>query len=118
MRNSVCSLVMVILPLLTACRDSSVTGCTRELIVALHPRDTTITVGESFTASVGLATCGGRFAVSDTFVWRAQDSLIVAVDSAIGRITGRSPGETWVEVIGNDVGAVDACHVVVSPAGR
>ncbi len=96
--------------LLAACADPI---CTMELGIRYVPGDTTIAVGQSFTASVALSSCGGREHPSDVFTWRAQDTTVVTVDSKTGRVTGRAPGETWVEATGQTYGFVGGPHVVV-----
>ena len=115
MRHAIWLSAFVALLVGTACSDSLTMACTRELLVSLVPADTTIVVGESFTASVALSSCGGRQHLSDTFVWEARDSTVVSVNSATGRITGRSPGETWVYATGDSYGTVGGSYVVVLP---
>jgi len=91
--------------------------CTRELRVDLRPPEQTITVGETFTATVELSSCGGRERLSDSFTWQAQDPAIAEVDAAAGRITGKAPGETLVEVSGRKYGRVGAVRVTVTAVG-
>lgn len=115
MRHAIWLSAFVALLVGTACSDSLTMACTRELLVSQVPADTTIVVGESFTASVALSSCGGRQHLSDTFVWEARDSTVVSVNSTTGRITGRSAGETWVDASGDSYGTVSGSHVVVLP---
>ena len=89
-------------------------ACTRELRVELRPPEQTITVGQTFTATVDLSSCGGRERLSDSFAWEAQEPAIVEVDAATGRITGKAPGETMVEVSGRKYGRVGAVRVTVT----
>jgi outer membrane biogenesis lipoprotein LolB len=91
--------------------------CTRELRVDLRPPEQTITVGQTFTATVELSSCGGQERLSDSFTWQAQDPAIVEIDAAAGRITGKAPGETLVEVSGRKYGRVGAVRVTVTAVG-
>lgn len=96
--------------------DGSVLGttCTDELRTDLQPRgEQQITVGTGFTATIALSTCGGRERLSDTFTWAARDTLVVRVDPATGRVTGRAPGSTSVDVRGARYGAVGTIPVTV-----
>lgn len=85
---------------LSACNHP--TGdCTLELGIDLRPQgEQLLVVGASFTGAVTLTSCGGRQRVSDTFLWSSRDSLVVRVDAGTGRVTGRSPGSTFVDVRG------------------
>ena len=87
--------------------------CTDELRISIAPTARTIAVAESFTPSVRLASCGGRERLSDTFRWRASDTLVVRVDSVTGRITGRSPGVVRVEVSGQRYGPLGSVEATV-----
>ena len=91
--------------------------CTQELRVDLRPPEQTITVGQTFTATVELSSCGGRERLSDSFAWQAQDPAMVEVDAAAGQITGKAPGETLVEVSGRKYGRVGAVRVTVTAVG-
>ena len=91
--------------------------CTRELRVDLRPVEQTITVGQTFTATVELSSCGGRERLTDSFTWQAQDPTIVEVDAAAGRITGKAPGVTLVEVSGRQYGRVGGVRVTVTAPG-
>ena len=92
-------------------------ACTLELRVDLRPPEQTIAVGQAFTATVELSSCGGRERLTDRFTWQARDPAVVDVDAATGRITGRAPGETLVEVVGRKYGRVGAVRVTVIAAG-
>jgi hypothetical protein len=74
--------------------------CTLELRVHITPTERTLTVGESFTPTISLSTCGGRIPVEDTFRWRANDTTVVQIDSVSGLTTGRRSGATWILVSG------------------
>jgi hypothetical protein len=95
---------------------SGITGadCTRELGVALSPRgEQQIAVGQSFTATVSLSSCGGWELVRDVFTWSARDALIARVEPSAGRVTGRLPGSTFVDASGARYGHVGTVPVVV-----
>jgi len=87
--------------------------CTMELAVYLSPRDTTIAVADTFTPAIGLSGCGGREQLSDRFSWHSEDTTLASVDSVTGTVTGRWPGETFVQVAGEHYGALGAVHVAV-----
>lgn len=87
--------------------------CTRELRVAYSPADTTISVGESFVASVALSSCGGGLRLQDAFTWEPRTAGFVHVQAATGRITAIAPGETWVAAVGQRYGRVGEFKVTV-----
>ncbi len=89
--------------------------CTLELTVFLAPRDTTITVGESFKPRLSLSGCGGRKQFSDQVTWRSENVAVAPVDSVTGRITGVAPGETEVRATGERYGDLGNIRVVVAP---
>jgi hypothetical protein len=91
--------------------------CTDELRVQFTPVDTTILVGEGFTASVQLATCGGAVSLADAFTWHSQDPSIATVDSLTGHVIGRSAGETRVTATGKSFGSVGGPLISVRAAG-
>jgi uncharacterized protein YjdB len=73
--------------------------CTDELGVNLSPSEKTVSVGQSFTPSLELTTCGGRKRWHPTVVWLTPDTTVVCVDSIGGRITGRAPGSAHVTAV-------------------
>ena len=90
------------------------TACTDELRVDLQPAgEQQIAVGGGFSPRITLSTCGGRERLSDTFTWSARDTVVARVDPGTGRVTGRSPGSTAVDVRGTRYGAVGTIPVVV-----
>lgn len=94
--------------------------CTLELRPQYAPADTTIRVGQAFTASVRLSSCGGSRVLSDVFTWHSEDSSIARVDSRTGRVVARAPGETLITASGEKYGRVGGLHVAVtdqSPRG-
>jgi hypothetical protein len=54
----------------------------------------TVAVGQTLTPTVTFTYCSGQLPYADEPVWSARDPLILAVDSATGRTTGRAPGTT------------------------
>ena len=100
---------------MSACNDGVLgANCTDELRTDLQPRgEQQIAVGTGFTGTIALSTCGGSKRVSDTFTWAARDTLVVRVDPASGRVTGRAPGATFVDVRGARYGAVGTVPVTV-----
>jgi uncharacterized protein YjdB len=85
---------------LAACTDPTGPGlgraCTRELSVRVAPEAQTLRVGESFTPTIALTSCGGRERLSDTIAWRTADAAIASVQAATGRVTAVAPGETTI----------------------
>ena len=100
---------------LSACIDRPPTVCTEELRIHFAPGDTSITTGESFTASVALSSCGGALRLVDTFGWRSADVAIATVDSVTGRVGGQSPGTTRIHANGKSYGPVGSIMVSVQP---
>jgi hypothetical protein len=99
---------------LVACDGLTGADCTLELGIDLRPRgEQQLAVGASFTGSVALSSCGGRERLSDTFAWSGRDTLVVRVEAATGRVTGRAPGSTFVDVRGTRYGPLGTIPVVV-----
>jgi hypothetical protein len=111
-----CFALMLLSSLAGCVQGFTTTACTTELGIHFAPIDTVIAVGSSFTATVSLTTCGGREQVPDTVLWRAQDTVVVAVDSVAGRVTGRSTGHTSVFATGRRNGPLGGIPVIVAPA--
>jgi outer membrane biogenesis lipoprotein LolB len=100
--------------LVSACESGARLGvCTDELRVHFTPADTTILAGQSFSASVQLATCGGTVKLSDTFTWQSNDPAVATVDSATGRVVGRGPGEARIVARGAEYGLIGGLHLTV-----
>jgi hypothetical protein len=87
--------------------------CTSELNVTIKPIADTLAVGESFTPTASLSTCGNRVEVTDTFRWTAGDTALIRVDSITGRTTGLKPGPTAVFVRGAIHGELGGVFVLV-----
>src|ERR1035437_905276 len=91
-------------------------ACTAELPPVLTPQTQTLAVGESFTPSVTLLTCGGHITRTDTYHWTASDSTIVRVDSLSGTTTGLRPGQAGVFVRSASTGSLyGVVSVTVTP---
>ena len=108
----------IVLPgvVLAACSERPPTVCTEELRVQFTPSDTSITAGQSFTASVTVSSCGGALRLVDTFGWRTDDPAVATVDSVSGRVVGQSPGATRIHANGKSYGPVGSLAVSVQPA--
>ncbi len=97
-----------------ACDGLTGADCTLELGVDLRPKgEQRLAVDGSFTGTIALSSCGGRERLKDTFAWSARDTVVVRVEAATGRVTGRSPGTTFVDVRGAQYGTVGTIPVVV-----
>lgn len=72
----------------TAC---AVLGCGDKLGWRAIPTDTTLRVGEQFTAGMEITTC---WRVSHPLYWSSNDSTIARVDPVTGVVQARSPGST------------------------
>ncbi len=110
--------ILTLLALVSACRDRGPLGvCTDELRVHFTPADTSIVVGQGFTASVELATCGGAVGLSDVFMWQSENAAVATVDAQSGQVVARSPGETRIAAKGARYGSVGGVltSVIVSP---
>lgn len=73
--------------------------CTDELGINLSPSEKTVSIGQSFTPSLELTTCGGRKRWHPNVVWLTADTGVVRVDSISGRITGRAQGSALVTAV-------------------
>lgn len=95
------------LPLLACLWGLAVSGCgaifsgdcTDELGINLSPSEKTVSIGQSFSPSLELTTCGGRKRWHPTVVWLTADTAVVRVDSISGRITGRAQGSALVTAV-------------------
>jgi hypothetical protein len=110
--------ILTLLALTSGCRDRGPLGvCTDELRVHFAPADTSILVGQGFTAAVQLATCGGAVRLSDAFLWQSENTAVATVDAQSGQVVARSPGDTRITAKGERYGSVGGMFisVVVSP---
>jgi hypothetical protein len=76
--------------------------CTDELGMSFSPPSPTLAVGQSVNASLELSSCGGRERWHPSVTWRTDDSLVVAVGSSSGRVTGRAAGDALVLAVERD----------------
>jgi uncharacterized protein YjdB len=102
--------------ILVACAALPTEACTHELRIRLGPQDTTVRVGATYQARVGLSSCGGRKQLSDSFTWTAADAAVVRVDASTGRVTALATGETRVTVEGERYGRLGSIRVTVQAA--
>lgn len=93
-------------------------ACTQELGIHYTPAETTLVVGQTFTPSVALSSCGGRERLTDVFDWQVEDEAVASVDRASGRVTARAPGETAVVATGAHYGRLGGVRLVVKAAAR
>ena len=89
--RSMLILVMTAL-VVSSCSADGPTSCTRELRLTYSPHDTAIAVGDRFTASVALSSCGGRERLSDTITFQSSDTTVAGVGTQTGTIVGMRPG--------------------------
>lgn len=85
---------------------SVVVSCTLELTATLNPTSMSLAVGERFTPSMTLSSCGGRIPVNATITWFASDTTIVSVNPTTGETTALKIGSTYVQGYSNSHGAV------------
>jgi len=117
-RNPSAATVLVLLAVVSGCRDRGpLEVCTDELRVHFTPADTSILIGQVFTASVQLASCGGAGRLSDAFVWQSENAAVATVDAQSGEVVARGPGLTRITANGERYGSVGGLliSVVVSP---
>ncbi len=74
-------------------------SCDTVLGIRVQPRDTTIFVGQQFTAGMQLTNCGGTQVIAATFRFSTSDSSVATVDSLSGLVTGRSSGLATILII-------------------
>lgn len=79
------------------------------------PADTTIRIGESFTASVQLLSCGGAQTLEDGLTFVSADTLVAVVDPGTGHVVGKGVGSTRIEVTGTRHGPLVGSIVRVEP---
>jgi uncharacterized protein YjdB len=82
----------------TACSDFQ--QCSSQINQKFLPADTTIGVGEQFTAQVLVTTCDGRQILNSSPTWHSTDPAIASVDSLTGRVTGDGQGQTTITATG------------------
>jgi hypothetical protein len=72
-------------------------ACTAELRVSLNPTSISLGIGETFTPTMSLSTCGGQVPVSTTVTWSASDADILSVNPASGETAGLKSGSASVQ---------------------
>jgi hypothetical protein len=93
--------------------EQPLVGCFRELTVKFNPTDTSIVIGQRFTATVRLSTCNGTQMLTDTITWRADNSSVASVDSTSGQVLGSAPGQTLIFASGQRYHELGSLSVVV-----
>ena len=97
--------------LTTAC--NAFHDCSSEINQKFLPSDTTITVGQQFTAQVVVTTCDGREILSANPTWHSQDPGVASVDSTNGRVTGKAAGQTSISASGGFYALTGSIKVTV-----
>jgi len=72
--------------------------CSDSLAIRPIPVDTTLAVGQQFTAQLSLRTCADTKEVTDPYVWSSEDTSVVRVDSTSGRVVAVGAGQTQLHV--------------------
>jgi hypothetical protein len=91
-----------------------VTGtCTLELRWMFTPAQPSIAVGETFTPSITVTSCGGYVTLIDDFSWSVNDPTIVSVNAATGATVGLKPGTTYLIVQGRKYPVMATLNVTV-----
>jgi hypothetical protein len=98
---------------LWGCSSPTATACTDEVLVRPVPGDTTLSVGQQFTAHVFLSTCGGTRQLTDSFTWTSQDSTVARVDRFTGVAIGVASGRTRLLATGTAYGQVGGSSITV-----
>lgn len=85
---------------LVGCSSNSPTGfgaaCTDEIRISPTPGDTTLSVGQQYTAHIALSTCGGKVPITAALTWSVEDSVVAKVDATNGVVTALSPGKSQI----------------------
>jgi hypothetical protein len=91
-----------------------VTGiCTAELRWTFAPAQPSIAVGETFTPSITLTSCGGYVTLLDDFSWSVNDPTIVSVNAATGATVGLKAGTTYLIAQGRNYAITATLNVTV-----
>lgn len=72
-------------------------SCTTEIRISLNPTSFSLSVGERFTPSMSLSSCGGQLPVSTTITWSASDPSVLSVNAATGETTAVKAGSAYVQ---------------------
>jgi hypothetical protein len=76
------------------------------------PGDTTVAIGQQFTARISVSTCGKR-AVDDTFTWSSEDTTVLRVERETGLVMAVASGRTRLIATGVKVGQLGAGTITV-----
>jgi hypothetical protein len=88
--------------------------CADALTVRAIPTDTTLSVGQRFTAALYLSGCrDGSEQLHDTFSWGAEDTTVVRVDPISGVVTAVGSGQTRLVVHGARYGPQGGTSITV-----
>ena len=104
----------IFLALVFAARCPSGVVCPADLRVKFTPTDTTIAVGQHFTAHVALSGCGGTQTLVDEITWTSQNPGVASAQQTTGFVTGVAAGATPILATGRTYGALGGLHVVVT----
>ncbi len=69
--------------------------CTLELRMEMSPVSMSIAIGERFTPSMTVSTCGGHVPVSGTITWSASDTLVLSVHPTTGETVALNTGNAY-----------------------
>ncbi len=105
---------LVVAAAVSACSSSTVGGCAESLMTQAVPADTTIQVGQQFTAGIRLSTCGpealqGYHAVT----WASRDTTVVRIDAQTGRVTAVGAGRTMLQATSAQYGPLGGSYITV-----
>lgn len=89
------------------------TICTTEIGIVVDPTSVTLEVGQGFTPSMRLTTCGGRLPVPATFSWSASDGTVLAVNPVTGETMALRSGTAQVIGRASVSGVVGVVNVTV-----
>ena len=91
-------LALAALAVVTMCSSCTLltTDCASDLRITPEPADTSLVVGQRFTADVHLYECHGQKELNAVLRWSAEDSTVVRVDSISGVVTARAPGRSTI----------------------
>ena len=109
-----CIFAVTVIAITAAACDGFSEDCTEELRTRTTPADTSILVGQAFTPTVHLSTCGGSRVLSDVFTWHSENVSVASVDSQTGRVVGQAGGEVRITATGEKYGFVGLLRVAVT----
>lgn len=93
-------LVLVACTVLVVSCNITNTDCTDELGFQFSPHDTTIGVGEQFTAQLTFWGCGGRERLADSISFVSSDVSVAVVGATTGTVTGAHRGTATITASG------------------